>query len=216
MVPIVSFIGWHNSGKTTLATTVVGWLKQWGYQVAAVKSTRSRGLALDVPDSDTGRHRRAGAGPVLMVAPDQLVLQADNPGIGLQELACRYLMEADIIIAEGFKNERGIAKVEVVREPGQELRKQVGGVIAVASDLELATEPQFRLDQGEALARYLEERFLKESSRFRQPRTILLVNGRKVPLRPFIQEALAGSVTGFVETLKTVDEIAQIEVRIKR
>jgi molybdopterin-guanine dinucleotide biosynthesis protein B len=43
----------------------------------------------------------------------------------------------------------------------------------------------------------------------------LLVNGEKIPLKDFIQEALAGTVQGFVKTLKLNKDIKEIELRIK-
>ena len=43
----------------------------------------------------------------------------------------------------------------------------------------------------------------------------LLVNGNKIPLKDFIQEALAQTVHGFVKTLKCSSDIKEIELRIK-
>ena len=87
MAAIVSFIGWHDSGKTTLATTVVRYLKQFGYQVAVIKSTSEKGISFDTPDTDTYRHRQAGADGVMLVAPDQMVLQAPKADLSLTTLA---------------------------------------------------------------------------------------------------------------------------------
>ena len=44
MTAIVSFIGWHDSGKTTLATGVVASLKQMGYRVAVIKSSSEKNI----------------------------------------------------------------------------------------------------------------------------------------------------------------------------
>ena len=74
MAPIVSFIGWHNSGKTTLATSVVAHLTRMGYRVAVIKSTDKEGIQFDVVDTDSYKHRQAGAESVMLVAPDQTEL----------------------------------------------------------------------------------------------------------------------------------------------
>ena len=215
MAPIVSFIGWHNSGKTTLATSVVTHLTRMGYRVAVIKSTDKKGIQFDVVDTDTHKHRQAGAESVMLVAPDQTVLQSRTRDLTLITRAHRYFPYADIVIAEGFKHEKNIAKIEVVRDPSQALRKEVNGVIGVATDLDITADYVFRLDEAEEIAQFIEKRFLSESYRSRVEKTALLVNGRKIPLKDFIQESLAGTVEGYVKTLKFNGEINEIELRIK-
>ncbi len=75
MAAIVSFIGWHDCGKTTLATGVVASLNQMGYRVAVIKSSSERNIEFDTPETDTFKHKQAGADSVMLVAPDQMVLQ---------------------------------------------------------------------------------------------------------------------------------------------
>ena len=215
MAPIVSFIGWHNSGKTTLATSVVSHLKRMGYRVAVIKSTDKKDIAFDACGTDSYKHRQAGADSVMLVAPDQTVLQTASSNITLVTRAHRYFPEADIVIAEGFKHERNVAKIEVVRDPEQVLRKEVTGVIGVATDLDITADYIFRLNEGEEIALFIEKRFLSEQYRYRNERTSLLINGRKIPLKEFIQESLAGTIEGYVKTLKINVEIEEIELRIK-
>lgn len=214
MTAIVSFIGWHDSGKTTLAATVVTHLKEMGYRVAVIKSSSVTGISFDTPGTDTFTYRQAGADSVMLVAPDQLVLQTDNKDLSLVTLAHRYFPDVDIVIAEGFKYSRHIAKIEVTRNPEQVLRKEVHGVIAVATDLDIAADYVFRLDEGAEIAHFLEKRFLQQNRRGAE-KTSLLVNGRKIPMRPFIQDSLAGVVAGYVDSLKLNEEIGEIELRIK-
>lgn len=215
MAPIVSFIGWHNSGKTTLATSVVTHLTRMGYRVAVIKSTDKEGIQFDVVDTDSYKHRQAGADSVMLVAPDQTVLQSRTRDLTLITRAHRYFPDADIVIAEGFKNEKNIAKIEVVRDPSQALRKEVNGVIGVATDLDITADYVFRLDEPEEIAQFIEKRFLSEGDRNRLEKTALLVNGRKIPLKDFIQESLAGTVEGYVKTLKVHSDIREIELRIR-
>ncbi len=214
MTAIVSFIGWHDSGKTTLATQVVSQLKERGYRVGVVKSSCETGIVFDSPGTDTNRHRHAGADAVMLVAPDQLVMQGGPCTMPLTALVHRYLPDADIVIAEGFKQARQIAKIEVVRNPEQMLRREVHGVIAVASDLEIVADYVFRLSEALEIALFLEKRFLRAGARGPE-KTALLVNGRKVVLKPFIQDSLAGVVAGYVNTLKVSEAIEEIELRIR-
>jgi len=163
MLPIITFIGWHNSGKTTLVTKVVTHLKQRGYRVAVIKSTKDRGISFGAPGTDTARHRHAGAETVLLVAPDQMTMITENKSKSLVELARRFCSDVDIVIAEGFKGADGVPKIEVRRETDQPLlREQVQGVIAVATDLLLPGDPGcalFRLDKDFEIADFIEKYF---------------------------------------------------------
>jgi molybdopterin-guanine dinucleotide biosynthesis protein B len=214
MSSIVTFIGWHDSGKTTLTKQVVSELKKLGYRVAVIKSSNDSGIQFDTPGTDTYMHKAAGADSVMLVAPDQMVLQTQNSGLSLRTLAHRYFPDVDIVIGEGFKTAKKIAKIEVFRNHDQKLRDEVQGVIAVATDVEgVAGNYVFRLDEAPEIALFIEKRFLtrKDSKEM----TALLVNGNKIPLKDFIQEALAGTVYGFVKTLKFNKDIKEIELRIR-
>lgn len=214
MTAIVSFIGWHNSGKTTLAAQVVTHLKRAGLRVAVIKSTDKAGIAFDAEDTDTSAHRQAGADEVMLVAPDQMVLQSGRKKLSLTALAHRYFPDVDIVIGEGFKEARQIAKIEVIRDPDQRLRNGVSGVIAVATDHDISADYVFRMNEAAEIAAFIRKRFLS-TDRKRPDQTALLVNGRKIVLKKFIQESLAGVVAGYVKTLKTGEDIKEIELRIK-
>jgi molybdopterin-guanine dinucleotide biosynthesis protein B len=214
MTAIVSFIGWHDSGKTTLAAGVVAHLKRKGLRVAVIKSSDKSGISLDAPDTDTFVHRQAGADEVMLVAPDQMALLATPKKLSLTTLAHRYFPDADIVIGEGFKEARQIAKIEVVTNPEQQLRREVSGVIAVATDLDISADYVFRLNEAAEIAEFIQKRFVDNEKR-RPDKTALLVNGRKIVLKGFIQDSLAGVVAGYVESLKINEELGEIELRIK-
>ena len=215
MTPIVTFIGWHDSGKTTLASQVVSHLKGMGYRVAVIKSSKEPGVLFDTPGTDTAKHRMAGADSVMFVGPDKMVLQAANENLPLVALAYRYFADVDIVIGEGFKDTPKVAKIEVLQDRRRMLRKTVSGVVAVATDLDdVDGENVFRLEQSLELAQFIEKRFLL-GHRNGQDRAVLLVNGQRVPLKIFVQEALASTVTGFVGALKCTSQIEEIELRIR-
>ncbi len=214
MSSIVTFIGWHDSGKTTLVKQVVTELKTLGYRVAVIKSSNDSGIQFDTPGTDTFMHKEAGADSVMLVAPDQMVLQTKNRGLSLRTLAHRYFPDVDIVIGEGFKTAKKIPKIEVCRNSDQKLRDEVHGVIAVATNVEgVVGNYVFRLDEAPELALFIEKRFLTRKNG--KEITTLLVNGNKIPLKDFIQEALVGTVHGFVKTLKCDQDIQEIELRIK-
>lgn len=215
MTAIVSFIGWHDSGKTTLAVDVVSHLKQMGYNVAVMKSSSEENIECDNPGTDTYKHKTAGADSVLLVAPDQIVLQSIHTDHSLQTMVHRFFPDADIVIAEGFKKARKISKIEVARDIDHKIRKDVTGVIAVATNVEGVTGDYiFRLNESYEIAQFIEKRFISEDAK-RKEIVSLLVNGNKVVLKNFIQRSLAGTIHGYVNSLKLVDEIEEIELSIK-
>jgi len=214
MSAIVTFIGYHDSGKTTLVSNVVQELKKMGYHVAVIKSSNEKNVQFDTPGTDTFVHREAGADSVLFVGPDQMVLQTGASHHSLVTLAHRYFPDSDIVIGEGFKHARKVAKIEVQRNRDQNLRGEVHGVIALATDFDIAGDYVFRLGESREIALFIEKRFLLGKNK-RPEKASLLVDGRKIPLKEFVQECLAGTVYGFVDALKLTDEASEIELRIK-
>ena len=58
---IFSVVGYSKSGKTATIEMVIGELKKRGYKVGSVKEIHNEDFAIDSPDSNTSRHRRAGS-----------------------------------------------------------------------------------------------------------------------------------------------------------
>lgn len=214
MPPIVSFIGWHDSGKTTLANQVVRHLKHRGYRVAVVKSTKESGILLDREGTDTSTYRQAGASAIALVAPDQMITWKERPEQELATIVHRFFSEADIVIAEGFKHARQIAKIEVCRGKSELLRDQVTGVIAIATDRDIAGDYIFRLHEAKEIADFLEKRFLADHDADAE-RVDLIIDGNRVVLNKFVQEILANTVIGLVKSLKTTDDAHNIELRVR-
>lgn len=214
MSAVVTFVGYHDSGKTTLVSQVVSHLKKLGYRVAVIKSSNESGVVFDRENTDTFKHRQAGADSVLFVGPDQMVLQTGPSDHSIVTLAHRYFADADIVIGEGFKHARKVPKIEVRRNADQDLRQEVHGVIAVVTDLKVSGDYIFRSNEAKEIALFIEKRFIR--SRGRGPeRASLLVDGRKIPLKEFVQDCLAGTIEGFVEALKLTDGPREIELRIR-
>lgn len=214
MPPIITFIGWHDCGKTTLASQVVRHLKKRGYTIAVIKSTKEAGLLLDQEGTDTFSYRQAGADAVTLIAPDQMAMTTVNPGKRLTTLAHRYFSDVDLVIGEGFKDERQVAKIEVSRGNTELLRDLVTGVIAIATDHPVSGDYIFRLNESCEIADFIEKRFLAENVREKE-QAVLLVNGNKIHMKDFIQEILTNIITGFVKSLKATKSTEDIELRIR-
>jgi len=89
-----------------------------------IKSSKESGVVFDTPGTDTAKHTMAGADSVMFVGPDKMVLQAANDNLHLLALAYRYFPDVDIVIGEGFKDARKVAKIEVLRDRERMLRKR--------------------------------------------------------------------------------------------
>lgn len=212
MIPIVTFIGWQNSGKTTLIQKILSRLRKKGLRVAVIKSTHHQDIEFDHPSSDTDTYRKADANSVTLLAPDQMITMTARPDLKLVDIVNRSFYDFDIIVGEGFKNERHIAKIEVKRGDGEFLRDQVNGVVAVVTDQEISGENIFSPQQDQELAEFIINEFCREPD---QPQTLLYVNGKKVPMKGFVQDALAGTVGGFIRTLKQTEDVRDVDLKIK-
>lgn len=163
MIPIVSIVGYSNSGKTTLIERLVAELSRRGWRVATIKHNR-HGFEIDHEGKDSWRHRRAGAVATVVASPGRAALIEDTPGdLSLEELRDRYIKDADLILAEGFKG-NPLPKIEVFRQelgrgrlcgPGDDL-------LAVVGDRAVQAEaPWFDWNDAAAVADLIERTFLR-------------------------------------------------------
>jgi molybdopterin-guanine dinucleotide biosynthesis protein MobB len=112
---IVTIVGRKNSGKTTLAVALASEFARRGHRIMTIKHGHHP-ADVDRTGSDTWRHFHEGhAERVLIASPDLRVLFERAPDdydpVGL---ARRYMQDADIVLAEGFKAAQ-LPKVEVFR-----------------------------------------------------------------------------------------------------
>lgn len=113
--PLLSIVGKKNSGKTTLTVQLAAALKQRGWRVMTIKHG-SHTFNMDPVNTDTYRHYHEGqAERVAMISPDKfaLVMRWERE-LTPEEVAARYMDDADLVLCEGFKAS-GLPKVEVFR-----------------------------------------------------------------------------------------------------
>jgi molybdopterin-guanine dinucleotide biosynthesis protein B len=200
-IPIVCFVGKSNSGKTTFLEKLIPELTARSYRIGLLKHD-IHGFELDQPGKDSYRLRRAGAWRVAISSPEQFAVIGQVEGeLPPEELAARYLGDVDIVLAEGYRRSH-LPKIEVCRaERSRELLCAPEELLAVVSDLRFEVPgPQFDLDDTAGVAGLLEERFLHRPAP--APAVSLRVDGRAVPLKPFVQEMFAGVMRGLLAGLK--------------
>ena len=138
-VPILSFVGRSNSGKTTLIERVIPELVRAGYKVATVKHA-GHGFDLDTEGKDSWRHKQAGASSVVIISKSSLAMFADvSDHMNVEDVRERYLDASyDLILAEGWRSE-GYPKIVEVRDQIGEVPVSQDGLLAVVSNKPVET-----------------------------------------------------------------------------
>jgi molybdopterin-guanine dinucleotide biosynthesis adapter protein len=160
--PMLGVAGWSNAGKTTLIEKLTRHFTAKGLRVATIKHTHHK-FDIDKPDSDTTRHRLAGAAETAIVSGSRVAVieEIDTRGEPALEDIARRLSPADIILVEGYKS-AAIPKIEV-RRAAVAAEKLLAFsdplVIAIAADYELDGhgKPVFALDDIAGLAALIEQ-----------------------------------------------------------
>jgi len=161
-VPVVSFVGKKNSGKTTVLIGVVRELAHRGYRVGAVKHD-THGFEIDVPGTDSFRLREAGAAVTGISSPSAYVWVNDvDQERLLLELVARLPEPVDVLITEGFKRQPA-PKIEVSRrERSTTLIADRDELVGIVSDQRFPDHevPQLALDDAAGIADLVEARIL--------------------------------------------------------
>jgi len=158
---LISFVGHSGSGKTTLIEKLLREFSGMGLRVATIKHAHHK-VALDTPGKDSWRYKQAGAAMSMLVTTNELQLVAEavdrrEP----EQLAQRFLGEAELVLAEGFSHAPG-AKIEVLRRECSAAPRCLieDGLIAMVTDVDeiYPQLPHLALDDIKGIARFILER----------------------------------------------------------
>ena len=214
MIPIISVVGKSNVGKTTFLEKLVPELVRRGHRVAVIKHD-FHGFDLDQPGKDTWRLSQAGSSVVAISSPQKVaVMRQVSREMTVDEVALLIGPEVDIIFTEGYK--RGDKpKIEVSRQAiSSELLCEPDELIAVVSDQSHSMSvPQFGLDDAGGVADLLERRYLRWG-RFED--VLLLVDGKRIPMKGFVRDIIERAVRGMVSTLEGVGEANEVALVLRR
>ena len=215
---IVAVVGSSKSGKTTAVEALIRGLTKRGYAIASAKHIPEPEFTLDTEGKDTWRHAKAGASTVLSVAPNELttIKKVDTTESTLEQIAAEF-EEVDVIILEGFKRLAGkdatipkIVAVKTVDEISAALEsyKNILAFIGTIPDKTVKTEIPFIdvLKAPEKLVDLVNKKVavLVERKRKQEEKITLQVDGRFVPLSPFVQRIIRETILAMVSTLKEI------------
>ena len=162
--PIFMFVGHSGSGKTAVVEKLLRELTARGLRPATIKHAHHK-VKLDKEGKDSWRYKKAGAVMSMLVTSSQVQIVADavdqrEP----EQLAERFLGEADVVLVEGFSLVPG-NKIEILRrECGKPPRCPLdSGLIALVTDMDEVYPqlPHFALDDTAGLACFLLHRMAK-------------------------------------------------------
>ncbi len=112
--PAISFVGRHNSGKTTLIERVIAQLTARGYDVGSVKHHHHSKFDIDHPGKDSYRHRAAGATETVIASPTLMArIKTLDEEVECSEIV-RSMPGHDIVVVEGYRKS-GLPCIEIMR-----------------------------------------------------------------------------------------------------
>jgi molybdopterin-guanine dinucleotide biosynthesis protein B len=213
MIPVISFVGRHNSGKTTVLEKVIRGLKERGYKVAVIKHHKGD-FDLDIQGKDTWRLAQAGSDVVVISSPQKTAIIRQHD----EELSLDCIKEMvwdgmDIVISEGYKFDNK-PKIEVFRsEVSDKILSEEKDLVALVTDRKFDIDtPQFSFDDAEGIVDLIIDKYLKSSV---SADVSLTVNGVPLEMKPFIQEMFINTVSGLVAALHGTEDAKEIKVTIR-
>ncbi|MDQ0220388.1 molybdopterin-guanine dinucleotide biosynthesis protein B [Peribacillus cavernae] len=109
--------GYQNTGKTTVIINLIEYLKSAGFAVSVLKH-HGHGTP-DLPDKDSARHFKAGAGAALVEGNGTIQLHAslsDEETDSIEKLLeILNMFNPDIVLIEGYKN-KPFPKAVIIKE----------------------------------------------------------------------------------------------------
>ncbi len=161
-IPVIAFVGWHNSGKTTLIRNVIKELTLMGVKVGVVKDTKHSELDIDAPGTDSFFYQKDGVKDVALTNPAGMFFFRKGKGFDLDYLIFRMFHDVDLVIAEGFKHIVHIPKIEVARKEISDvpLSDVAANVVAMVSDFETGHLPRFNFNDTPQIAGFIVQNFL--------------------------------------------------------
>lgn len=157
---VISFIAPSGTGKTTYLETLIPALVARGLRVGAIKHD-AHSFQMDREGKDTARLRAAGCSRVAIGNDREIAVYGDAGATRSLPALVALLGDVDLAIVEGYR-EADVPKVVLARRgaPQAPYDATSPGVVAVVADHpQPGGHPHFALDDPNALAAFLVERF---------------------------------------------------------
>jgi len=230
--PIIAVVGSRKSGKTTTVETIVRELAKKGYRTATVKHIHEPNFTIDAKGKDTWRHAQAGAHIIVGVAAKELatIKKADTTKYTLNDITKNCEDNTDIIILEGFRGivaqDPTVPKIVTIKNKDEimeatQVFKPILAFTGPISKTEMTILKIPYVDvkkKPEKLVEIIEKRVAPIIQKRRESKETLTINinGKMLPLNPYVQKVARNVLFAVVSTLKGAtikgDENVQITV----
>ena len=214
LVQVVAVVGPAESGKTALVGRLIQELSCRGWRVGAIER-RSDENGRMPPPSLPGPAGASGwvlSGPLGLTARVPLEEEL-QPEI----VAATYLPDADLVLVES-REKVNLPSIDLFRQDRQKipLTRKRKYLLAVTGDKPPENQdwPYFAEDDVAGLADLIERKILPQRDKARPVE--LWVNGRRVPMVPFVEEIISGTVAGLISSLKSCDRAGDIHLTVRR
>lgn len=209
----VAIIGASDTGKTGLITALIQEFAQRGLKCGVLKKALHE-IELDAEGKDSWRFMEAGARTAAVLTDEKLFLiKKREAKDSLLEVALDKFSDVDLLLVEGGKRESAFKKIlRVQGADDHNLISPPEDLIAIVSDEPFTSPfPFFLADEVKKLAD-----FLLAVLEPIEPLVKIKVNGRVVPLNPFVQGLFQETIRGMLRALKGIpDNPEEILIQIK-
>jgi molybdopterin-guanine dinucleotide biosynthesis protein B len=167
--PILGFVAYSGTGKTTLLKKLIPLLNQKNIQVGMIKHAHHN-FDIDVPGKDSYELRKAGAKQMLVASSQRWALMTETSGqaearldVLIEKLDTSQL---DLVLVEGFKHVH-YTKIECHRPSlGHDLMcLEDKSIIALATDQTPAVDveiPLLDLNQPDEMVNFIQNEILEK------------------------------------------------------
>ena len=137
---LLSIVGKPDSGKTTFILKLLPELEKKGYKVAVAKHC-PHGFDLDHRGKDSWRFAKAGGKGIFLTSDKTLALLRPREGtVDIKGALQDYFSDFDIVLMEGYNNEPGIKRIEIIRRGIGKMGSNPDEIIAYISDMEVEVD----------------------------------------------------------------------------
>ncbi|SDN18558.1 molybdopterin-guanine dinucleotide biosynthesis protein B [Alkalicoccus daliensis] len=103
---VFQVVGWSNSGKTTLTAELITFFSAQGVKVSTIKHHgKAEVLHLDRGETDTAKHRKAGAVSSMLTSKGEQQWNIEQPLSLEMMIQMHLLLGTELLLIEGYKQE---------------------------------------------------------------------------------------------------------------
>lgn len=223
---IIMIKGFSKTGKTSTVTSLVAELRRRGYTVGTVKDIHFEGYEADTPNTDTYKHRKAGARRVTARGTKDTAIYVDRQ-MKIEEILKYY--KEDFVILEG---DSGLDCPNIVTgRSAEDLDKRMDsntiaftGVIAgdINGSDESTVLKEYKglpvingITEVEKMADLVEKKAKHQASATGDIDVELTIGGEEIFMVPFVKNTIKNVVVGAVMALDGYEEGKEIVIKVK-